>query len=160
VPSDVSDIVSYITTLQEDAKAAGLTIKQITMPQAQYWDVWTTVPAGVTAWTHRPLAVMLLPLAYIADADGKPVPWNESKWVDQEFSDLLVKAQGIADNEARRAVMKDLERIQQERGSIAIAYWQKIWDVYNPAVQNAGAHPTGYILVNDAWLDPDKNPFK
>ena len=80
--------------------------------------------------------------------------------MDEEFTTLLQKAQGIADNEARRVVMKDLERIQQERGSVAIAYWQKVWDVYNPMVQNVGAHPTGYRFAHDAWLDPDKNPFK
>lgn len=160
VGTDWKDVVAYIETLKEDAKAAGLTVEIESMPVSAYWDVWTETPAGVTAWTHRPLAVMLLPLAYIAGSDGKPVPWNESRWVDEEFSTLLIKAQSIADNEARREVMKDLQRIQQERGSVAIAYWQKIWDVYNPAAQNVGAHPTGYILTNDAWLDPDKNPFK
>jgi peptide/nickel transport system substrate-binding protein len=81
-----TDIVAYIETLKEDAKAGGFNITLDTMPNASYWEVWTETPVGVTPWTHRPLAVMLLPLAYIADASGTPVPWNESRWVDQEFS--------------------------------------------------------------------------
>jgi peptide/nickel transport system substrate-binding protein len=155
-----TDVVSYIETLKEDAKAAGINVILKSMPNSAYWDVWTEATVGVTPWTHRPLAVMLLPLAYIADSEGKPVPWNESRWVDKEFSELLVKAQGVADNEARRAVMKDLQRIQAERGSIGIAYFMNVWDAYNPAFQNVGAHPTGYVLLTDAWYDPDKDPFK
>ncbi len=160
VGTDNSDVVSYIETLKEDAKAGNINVILNSMPMSAYWDLWTEAAVGVTPWTHRPLAVMLLPLAYIADSEGKPVPWNESRWVDAEFTELLQKAQGIADSEARQAVMKDLERIQQERGSIGIAYWQNVWDAYNPAFNNVGAHPTGYVLVTDTWYDPDKNPFK
>jgi peptide/nickel transport system substrate-binding protein len=160
VGSDWTDIVAYIETLKEDAKAAGINVILNTMPQSAYWDVWTEAAVGVTPWTHRPLAVMLLPLAYIADSEGKPVPWNESRWVDAEFTELLQKAQGVADPVARREVMRDLERIQQERGSIGIAYWQNVWDAYNPAFQNTGAHPTGYVLLTDVWYDDTKDPFK
>jgi peptide/nickel transport system substrate-binding protein len=126
------------------------------MPNASYWDKWTETPVGVTPWTHRPLAVMLLPLAYIADAQGQPVPWNESRWVDEEFTTLLKQAQGTLDVEARKAILLDVERIQQERGSIAIAWWQAIWLIHNPVIQNITAHPTEYELWREAWLDPDK----
>ncbi|MGQ0602222.1 MAG: ABC transporter substrate-binding protein, partial [Anaerolineales bacterium] len=160
VGTEWTDVVSYIETLKEDAKAANINITINTMPTSAYWFVWTEATVGVTPWTHRPLAVMLLPLAYIADSEGKPVAWNESRWVDAEFTELLVKAQGVADNEARRAVMKDLQRIQVERGSIGISYWMNAWDVYNPGFQNVGAHPTGYVLLTDAWYDPDKDPFR
>ncbi|MFN8505310.1 ABC transporter substrate-binding protein [Kouleothrix sp.] len=151
-----TDIVAYIETLKEDAKPAGFNIILDTMPNASYWDKWTETTVGVTPWTHRPLAVMVLPLAYIADKDGKPVPWNESRWVDQEFSDLLKKAQGTLDLEARKAIMKDIERIQMERGSIAISWWQSVWNIYSPAFQNLKAHPTHYHIWREVWYDPDK----
>jgi len=151
-----TDIVAYIETLKEDAKPAGFNITLDTMPNASYWDKWTETTVGVTPWTHRPLAVMVLPLAYIADKDGKPVPWNESRWVDEEFSTLLKKAQGTLDIEARKAIMKDIERIQMERGSIAIAWWQSVWDIHSPIQQGTKAHPTAYHLWREAWIDPDK----
>jgi peptide/nickel transport system substrate-binding protein len=120
--------------------------------------VWNAdkAPVGITPWTHRPLAVMVLPLAYIAGPDGKPVSWNESNWVDKEFSDLLLKAVGTLDIEARRAIVKQLEIIQRDRGSIAVAWWQNAWEVFNPAFQNVSAHPTNYNLWREVWLDPSK----
>ncbi len=151
-----TDIVAYAEALKESAKAGGFDIELETMPNDQYWGVWTEAAAGVTPWTHRPLGTMVLPLAYIADSKGAPVPWNESRWVDEEFSKLLKTAQGTIDVEARRALMKDIERIQQERGSVAIAWWQSVWNIKSPKVQGAPAHPTHYQIWREAWLDPDK----
>lgn len=154
-----TDVVAYAETLQEDAKAAGINITLDTMPESAYWDLWTETAVGITPWTHRPLAVMVLPLAYIGDKDGKPVPWNESRWVDKEFTTLLVKAQGTLDIEARRAIMADLQKVMQERGPICIAYWKNVWDVSNPAFQGMQGHPTNYNLWREVWYDKDKDPF-
>lgn len=152
------DVVAYAETLQESAKAAGIDITLNTMPSSAYWDLWTETAVGITPWTHRPLAVMVLPLAYIGDAEGNPVPWNESRWVDEEFTELLVKAQGTLDVEARRAIMADLQKIQMERGSIGITYWQNSWSVANPAFTGIKSHPTAYNLWREVWYDPDKDP--
>ncbi len=150
-----TDIVAYIETLKESAKAGGFDIELDTMPNDKYWGVWTEAPAGVTPWTHRPLAVMVLPLAYIGDKDGKPVPWNESRWVDEEFSKILKEAQGTIDIEARRKQMGQLQKIQAERGSIAVAWWQSVWNIKSPKCQGMPAHPTHYQIWREAWLDPD-----
>ena len=82
------------------------------------------------------------------------MPWNESRWVDEEFGTLLKKAQGTIDIEARRALMKEIETIQRDRGSVAIAWWQNVWNVKSPKLQGAPAHPTHYQLWREAWLDP------
>ena len=152
------DVVAFAETLQEDAKAAGIDITLNTMPNSAYWDLWTEAAVGITPWTHRPLAVMVLPLAYIGDSEGNPVPWNESRWVDEEFTTLLLQAQGTLDVEARREIMADIQKIQMERGSIAIPYWLGSWAVANPAFQDLKAHPTTYNLWREVWYDPDKDP--
>jgi peptide/nickel transport system substrate-binding protein len=155
-----TDVVAYGEALKAQAEPAGINIELETMPTSAYWDLWTETPFGVTPWTHRPLGVMLLPLAYIADSTGKPVPWNETRWVDEEFSTLLLKAQGLLDIEERRAVFAELQRIQQERGAIGVAWWQKVWNIFNPAFQNVPGHPTGYFLWREAWYDPERDPTK
>jgi len=152
------DVVAFAETLQQDAKAAGIDITLNTMPSSAYWDLWTETAVGITPWTHRPLAVMVLPLAYIGDAEGNPVPWNESRWVDEEFSALLLEAQGTLDVEARRVIMADIQKIQMERGSIAIPYWLGSWAISNPAFVGIKAHPTTYNLWREVWYDPDLDP--
>jgi peptide/nickel transport system substrate-binding protein len=156
-----SDIVAYMESVKESAAPAGINIILDTMPNANYWDIWDQTTVGVTPWTHRPLGVMVLPLGYGSDAEGKPLAgWNESRWVDKEFSELVVKAQGTYDLEARRAIMKQIETIQQERGSIGISWWEQVWEVFNPAFQGISAHPTSYNLWREAWYDPDKEKLR
>jgi ABC-type transport system substrate-binding protein len=80
-------------------------------------------------------------LAYVADDKGKPVPWNETRWVDKEYSELLAKASGTLDVEKRRKIMCKLEEIQMERGSIGIAYWMNTWMCPNKKLKNVDRPP-------------------
>jgi peptide/nickel transport system substrate-binding protein len=149
------DVVSIGETLKQDAEPAGFRITLNTMPNSQYWDLWTEVDLGITPWTHRTLGTMVLNLAYTCDANGDPVPWNETRWCDEEFSTLLQEANRTLDVEARRGIMEKLELIQQERGSIGNAYWQNIWAIVNKKFRNVHPHPTDYHLWNDLWYDPE-----
>jgi peptide/nickel transport system substrate-binding protein len=153
VGSGWPDVVSYAEVLKEDAAAAGFNITLNTMPNSQYWEQWTEVDLGITPWTHRPLGTMVLNLAYIADDQGNPVPWNETRWVDPEFSELLTQANGTVDLEARREIFCQLEQIQAERGSIGIAYWMNIWQIHRNEMHGAEPHPTQYMLFNNVWKE-------
>ena len=134
--------------LKEDALASGFDIQlDITEPSG-YWDRWTEVDLGITSWTHRPLAVMLLPLAYTTAALGN---WNETRWVDEEFETKLKEAMGTLDTEQRRSIMSDLEDIMIERGPIGNSYWKNIWNITHRRFQNIEAHPTAYDLLYDVW---------
>lgn len=134
--------------LKELAEPAGFDITlDITEPNG-YWDRWTEVDLGITSWTHRPLAVMLLPLAYTEDAIGN---WNETRWVDSEFEEKLNEAMGTLDIENRRAIMSDLEDIMQERGPIGNSFWKKVWNITNSRFQNIVSHPTAYDLLYEVW---------
>jgi peptide/nickel transport system substrate-binding protein len=153
VGSEWTDIVRYAEVLKQDALPAGIRLTIQTMPTSQYWEKWTEVDLGVTPWTHRPLGTMVPNLAYIADAEGKPVPWNETRWVDKEFSRLLNQASGTLDVNTRRKIFCDLEEIQMSRGSIGIAYWMNTWMCPNKRLKNVTAHPNLVFLFNAAWLD-------
>ncbi len=147
-----TDVVRYAEILKEDAAAGGFKINIQTMPTSQYWEKWTEVDLGVTPWTHRPLGTMVLNLAFTADAEGNPVSWNETRWVDEEFSTLLEQANGVYDVEERRKIFCKLEEIQMERGPIGIAYWRNSWMVARKSVQEIKGHPNLYMLFNDVWL--------
>lgn len=139
--------------LKELAAPGGFNITLDITEPGGYWDRWTEVDLGITAWTHRPLDTMVLPLAYIADADGVPVPWNETRWVDEEFTAKLREAEGTLDVEARRAIMCDIEDIMQQRGPIGNSYWKRVWDITRSEFKNIEAHPTAYDMLNNVWKD-------
>jgi len=152
VGSGWTDIVRYAEVLKQDAAPAGIRVNIKIMPTSQYWEKWTEVDLGITPWTHRPLGTMVLNLAYIADDGGKPVPWNETRWVDKEFSQLLEKANGTLNVDERRKIFCKLEEIQMTRGSIGIAWWRNVWMVTRKSVQDVASHPTLYMLFNKVWL--------
>jgi len=153
VGAEWSDVVRYAEVLKQDAAPAGIRINIETMPTSRYWEKWTEVDLGITPWTHRPLGTMVPNLAYVADDTGKPVPWNESRWVDEEFSRLLADASGTLDVKKRRKIFCRLEEIQQERGSIGIAYWMNTWMCPHKKLKNVAAHPNLLLLFNEAWID-------
>ena len=137
--------------LKEMAAAGGFDIELDITDPGGYWDRWTEVPLGITSWTHRPLGIMVLPLAYIADSNGDPIPWNETRWVDEEFVSLLSDAERTLDVEERRAIMCKIEDIMVERGPIANSFWKKVWRISRNNVKNIAAHPTDYDLFNEVW---------
>jgi len=153
VGSEWTDVVRYAEVLQQDALPAGIKINIQTMTTSQYWEKWTEVDLGITPWTHRPLGTMVLNLGYIADSAGKPVSWNESRWVDEEFNTLLAEAGGTLDVEARRKIFCKLQEIQMTRGSIGIAYWMNTWMCPNKKLKNVVAHPNLLLLLNEVWID-------
>ncbi|MEE8381703.1 MAG: ABC transporter substrate-binding protein [Thermodesulfobacteriota bacterium] len=153
VGSGWSDIVRAAEVLKEDSAPAGLRINIESVTSSQYWDKWTEVPLGITTWSHRPLGTMVLNLAYSTDENGKPVRWNETKWVDKEFNKLLREANGTLDVEERRKIFCKLEDIQMTRGSIAIPFFKNIWLVTSKKLKNMKAHPSNYLSFDRAWFD-------
>jgi peptide/nickel transport system substrate-binding protein len=137
-------------TLKQDALAGGFDIALDITEATGYWDRWTEVDLGITSWTHRALDTMVLPLAYTEASIGE---WNETRWTDDEFQELLTQAEGTLDVEERRGLMEQIEQIMQDRGPIGNSYWKKVWNITHEKFQNIQAHPTAYDLLNEVWID-------
>jgi peptide/nickel transport system substrate-binding protein len=125
------------------------------VPSNVYWEQWTELPLGVTVWGHRPLDTQNLRLAYTVDADGKPVSWNETKWVDEEFNDLLAEAEKILDTEERKKVMSKIMDIQIERGSVGISFWRNHWTVCDKHFKDVPFEPNNFDNFVGIWYDPE-----
>ena len=139
-----------VTVMAGMWKKIGVNVKVNVLPAAQYWEIWNanTNPFAFTAWTHRPLGVMVLGLAYRTG-----VPWNESYWSNAKFDELLTKAEGILDADKRREVIKDIEVIMQEEGPIVQPLWRSVFSAMDKKVKGYKAHPTSYIFPWDWSLE-------
>ncbi len=139
--------VNAVQVLAQQWEQAGIKVKINVMPGASYWDVWDQVPFGMTNWTHRPLGVMVLSLAYRSG-----VAWNESSYSNPEFDSLLTKAEGILDPVERSKVMAQIETLMQEDGPIVQPIWRSVFTAYNDKVQGFAMHPTSYIFAEQLWI--------
>ena len=99
------------------------------------------MPFGMTNWTHRPLGVMVLTLAYRSGA-----PWNESSYANPEFDALLTKAEGLLDVNKRREVMAEIQKLMQEDGPLVQPIWRSAFTAYDKRVKGFEMHPTAFIF--------------
>ncbi|MBZ9873235.1 ABC transporter substrate-binding protein [Mesorhizobium sp. BR1-1-9] len=136
--------VAMAQTLVEQFKDIGVKINIKTLPNAQYWDIWTKVPFSITGWSHRPLGIMTLGLAYRSN-----VAWNESHFSNAEFDKLLTQAEGILDPKERSKVMEKIELILQDESPIIQPYWRDQQTVMDKKVKGFEKHPSEFIFAKD-----------
>ena len=139
--------VAVAQTLAQMCKPAGIRIKINVMPNARYWEIWDKTDFGFTAWTHRPLGVMVLNLAYRSG-----VPWNETHYNNPEFDRILDVASATVDINDRKKHMEKLQTILQNDAIIAQPLWRSIFASGHKKVQNYKLHPTNYHQMNKVWL--------
>lgn len=119
----------------------GIRFKINVLPGSQFWEVWDKAPVSHSSWAHRPLAIQLYALVYRSGAK-----WNLFEWSNQEFDDLLVEAEGLADVEKRREVMAKLEKILQEDGPTLQSIWVNEQTAYDRRVKGFKLHPSMCIF--------------
>ncbi|MBW2670814.1 MAG: ABC transporter substrate-binding protein [Deltaproteobacteria bacterium] len=136
-----------VAVFKEDAAKAGINIKMNVMPSAQYWDVWTKAPLSLTSWTHRPLAVMVLGLAYRTG-----VPWNESSYANPEFDAALTAAESTLNVEDRRVKMEKVEKILQDDAVLVQPFFRSVFTAIRENVIGFEMHPTRYYRFHKVSL--------
>ena len=121
---------------------AGMNVKRTVLPGSTFWNDWTKYPFSITEWNHRPLGVQVLSLAY---RTGEA--WNEAGYSNPEFDAKLGEAMSIADADARREVMKDVEGILRGDSVFIQPYWRSLYRHYKPGIVGAEMHPSFEIHV-------------
>ncbi|MFZ7090698.1 ABC transporter substrate-binding protein [Primorskyibacter sp. 2E233] len=121
---------------------AGINVKRTVLPGSTFWNDWAKYPLSITEWNHRPLGVQVLALAY---RSGEA--WNEAGYANPEFDAKLNAAMSIADADARRVVMAEIEKIMQDDAVIIQPYWRSLYRHYKPGVIGAEMHPSFEIHV-------------
>lgn len=125
--------------MREQLAPAGINLELNIMPGSSYWEVWDKTPFGFTSWTHRPLGVMVLNLAYRAG-----VPWNESHYSNPEFEAALNDASATLDVAERKKKMETVQTILQTDAIIAQPLWRGVFSATSNKVAGYATHPTQY----------------
>lgn len=141
---DPSWELASVEAMVEQWKEAGIRTKINVLPSAKFWEVWTEVPFGYTTWAHRPLAFMVLTLAYRTGGT-----WNETRYNNPKFDETLTKAEGTLDLDARTELVGELEKIMQEDGPIAQSIWRKEYQPFDKRVKGFKLHPTRYFFCEE-----------
>ncbi|MEM6375122.1 MAG: ABC transporter substrate-binding protein [Pseudomonadota bacterium] len=103
----------------EHAKAAGITVNVVREPNDGYWsDVWLVKPFCMVTWGARPTPDVMYTLAYKDDA-----AWNESRWKNPRFNELLLQAKAELDDAKRAEMYTEMGMLARDDGGTIIPYF-------------------------------------
>jgi len=134
--------------MKEMLADVGIRVKLTVLPIETMWEMWNKVPFIYLNWSHRPLAVMMLALAY-----RKTAVWNVAKWYNDEFEALLDEAEGLVDVPKRRAVVAKIQKLLQEEGPMALPFWIEFHTAYDKRVKGAGVHPMTAVHLENLAME-------
>lgn len=139
--------------LQQTAKPAGINIKVNKVPADTYWsNTWLKQPIVMSGWNGRPTADLMMTAAHTAGTR-----FNESRWENPRFSELLVAQRGEG-NRARRAEMFcEMQTLLHNDGGVVGPTFYDYVDAARDHVKGFEPNGTGplggFQLAETAWFD-------
>jgi peptide/nickel transport system substrate-binding protein len=107
---------------QEHAKAAGIDINVIREPNDGYWDnVWLKKPWCASYWSGRPTVDWMMTTVY-----AKGAAWNETKWANPKFNDLLVTARAETDEKKRAGMYAEMQQLVHDDCGVIVLVFNNI----------------------------------
>ncbi|MER9683841.1 ABC transporter substrate-binding protein [Mesorhizobium sp. M0184] len=101
---------------QQNAAKAGITIDIIREAPDGYWDkVWFKKPWITSYWGGRPTADWMFSQAYAAGAD-----WNETRWKNPRFNELLSAARSELDDNKRLEMYTEMQGLVRDDGGTVV----------------------------------------
>jgi len=104
------------TLYAERAKPAGINLEIVREPNDGYWsNVWMVKPWVASYWGGRPTEDWVFSQIYSTGAD-----WNESRFANEAIMKLLVEGRAELDNQKRREIYVEMQRIVRDEGGSVI----------------------------------------
>ncbi|WP_306113477.1 MULTISPECIES: ABC transporter substrate-binding protein [unclassified Roseovarius] len=114
-----SGAVDMCVLYSEHAKAAGIKINVVREPNDGYYsDVWLKKPWCAVQWGARPTPDVMYSLAYKDDA-----AWNESRWKNPRFNELLRQAKAELDDAKRAEMYREMATLARDDGGTVIPFF-------------------------------------
>jgi peptide/nickel transport system substrate-binding protein len=114
-----SGAVDMCVLYAEQARQAGITVNVQREPNDGYYsDVWLKVPFCAVSWGARPTPDIMFTLAYKDDA-----AWNESRWQNERFNELLLEAKSELDETLRAEMYREMCMLMRDDGGTIIPFF-------------------------------------
>jgi peptide/nickel transport system substrate-binding protein len=128
---------------QQSAGAAGIKLDIKREPNDGYWsEVWNKQPFSTSYWGGRATQDAMYSTAYLSTAD-----WNDTRFFNEQFDQLLVAARGELDVAKRTAMYADMGTIVHNEGGLICPMFNNFVDATTDKV--AGWGPSkGFDLMN------------
>jgi len=145
--------VEMALVMQQTAKSIGLDLDVKRMPADGYWsNHWLNSAVGFGNVNPRPSADILLTQFFKSDAQ-----WNESRFKDPKFDQLLVAARGETDLAKRKQMYADLQTMIHNEAGIGIPLFLASLDGHTTKLKGMTPIPLGglmgYNFAEHVWLD-------
>ncbi len=138
---------------QEAAKPAGLNYDVVKVPPGSYWQTaWMQQPLIVSGWDPRPTADLMLTLA--CKSGGS---WNETRWANERFDELLVGARGELNAARRKEMYCEMQVLLHDQGGVGLMAFTDFIDGRRSNVKGFEPHSSGMaryaFFGTELWLD-------
>lgn len=133
----------------ESAAKAGINIEIAREPNDGYWsNVWLKKPFCASYWGGRPTEDWMFSTVY-----AKGAAWNESRWSDDQFQQLLVAARSELHEDTRRQMYGDMQTILRDQGSSIIPMYGNYVVAMNEKVQHAAQVAANWDLDGQRFME-------
>lgn len=113
------------------ANAAGIPLQVQLEPDDGYWEeVWNIEPFSASYWSGRPVQDQMYTTAYVSTAE-----WNDTRFFNEEFDQLLFKARAELDQAARKDQYSQMAYLVRDEGGVIIPMFNDFVDGIRDEVQ-------------------------
>ncbi|MBM1218953.1 ABC transporter substrate-binding protein [Ponticoccus sp. SC2-23] len=141
--------VDAATLFQASAASAGIEIDVNRVPSDGYWsDVWLKDPFSAVYWGGRPTEDAMFTTAYAADA-----AWNDTKWQNARFNELLVTARAELDDAKRREMYYEMQAIVNQDGGAIIPMFASYVFALRPGIETGGVYSSHWDMDGERWME-------
>jgi peptide/nickel transport system substrate-binding protein len=134
--------VDAAALFQETARAAGIPLEIKREPNDGYWsEVWNKKPFVASYWGGRPVQDQMYSTAYLSTAD-----WNDTRFNNPHFDDLLNQAKAELDLAKRKAIYSEMGRIVRDEGGLILPMFNDFVDGVSDKVAGYEPDPNGDLM--------------
>lgn len=126
------------------AAQAGIELDIQMAPEDSYWsEVWNKQPFCTSYWGGRPTQDQMFTTAYLSTSG-----WNDTRFNNPQFDQLLVAARSEADQSKRRQMYADMANLQRDNGGLICPMFNDFVDATSDRLAGWKSNVKGFALMN------------